>query len=132
MKRSGLDTNVLVRYLTRDDVKQFQTACRVIDQAQEGDKFVLGPIVLCELVWVLESAYGYDRDEIVATLEKIMTTAQFEIHEKSIVRKALDDYHHKKGDFADYYLGHRNRAEGAHKTLTFDKALNHSELFSCI
>jgi predicted nucleic-acid-binding protein len=132
MKKSGLDTNVLVRYLTRDDAKQFEAACRIIDHAGEGSVFVLNPIVICELVWVLESAYGFGRSVIVDALEKIMLTAQFEIRDKNIVRKALDDYRNKKGDFADYYLGHRNRADGAQKTLTFDKALNHSELFTCI
>jgi len=132
MKKSGLDTNVLVRYLTQDDEKQFNAACRIIDDAEAGSSFILSSIVLCELVWVLESAYGYLRGEIVDALEKIMATGQFEIRDKYLMRKALDDYRNKKGDFADYYLGHRNCADGARKTMTFDKTLDHSELFSFI
>jgi predicted nucleic-acid-binding protein len=132
MSKSGLDTNVLVRYLTRDDGKQYQAACRVIDHADAETIFVLSPIVMCELVWVLESAYDYRRDEIAEALEKIMTTAQFEMIDKNLLRKSLDAYRQGKGDFADYYVGYRNRAEGAHQTFTFDKALKHSEMFTCI
>lgn len=132
MKKNGLDTNVLVRYLTQDDEKQSKAASRIIDHVEAGSSFILSSIVLCELVWVLESAYGYQRTEIADALDKIMATAQFEIHDKSLVRKALDDYRSQKGDFADYYLGYRNKEDGARKTFTFDRALDHSELFSFI
>jgi len=132
MKKLGLDTNVLVRYLTQDDEKQFRTVCRIIDQVDTGCNFVLSSVTLCELVWVLESAYDYQRGEIAEVLDKIMNTAQFEVHDKDIARKALADYREKRGDFADYYLGYCNRASGATQTLTFDKKLDESELFSLI
>ena len=46
----GLDTNILVRYLTRDDEQQWRQATDLIQQNQPC--FITN-IVLCELVWVL-------------------------------------------------------------------------------
>jgi len=61
----GLDTNILIRYLTQDDPEQSKKATREIEKRlNAGDEFFIADIVLCELVWVLESAYGYDRQEI--------------------------------------------------------------------
>ena len=76
----GLDTNVLVRYLTHDDPAQYAKADAFINAATDrGEQFVVNTAVLCELVWVLGTAYGYSREEIARVLEQIFATAQFEI-----------------------------------------------------
>jgi predicted nucleic-acid-binding protein len=62
----GLDTNILVRYLTRDDEQQWQQAVTVI---QQGQPCFITNIVLCELVWVLRGVnYGFRKDEIISVL----------------------------------------------------------------
>ena len=129
----GLDTNVLVRYLTQDHQKQARLAAKEIEGAAvKGEKLVIQPIVLCELVWVLESAYDFGKPQIVAVLDSIMITAQFEIVDKDTVWQALNDYHKEKGDFSDYYIGRSNEKAGANVTLTFDKSLKDNKGFSLI
>ena len=129
----GLDTNVLVRYLTQDDLQQARIAAGEIEGAAKRDeKLLLRPLVLCELVWVLESAYGFGKAEIVRALDLMMRTAQFEISEKEAIWHALDEYRRGKGDFSDYYLGIANKQEGAEVTLTFDKALKGSGYFKVL
>ncbi|MDA2938084.1 hypothetical protein MYX75_07475 [Acidobacteria bacterium AH-259-A15] len=62
---TGLDTNVLDRYLVKDEPRQTRTAVRFMrETAERGDLLFLNQIVLCELVWELESAYGYAREDI--------------------------------------------------------------------
>ncbi len=120
----GLDTNVLVRYLTQDDEKQAEAATQAIEDASgKGEKMLIQPIVLCELMWVLESAYNYPKTDLLRTLERILRVAQFEIAEKDTVWQALSDFRRGKGDFSDYYLGRANERVGAAITLTFDKTL---------
>ena len=120
----GLDTNVLLRYLTLDDKEQAALAAREIDAAAAaGERMLIQPLVLCEMVWVLESAYRFGKHEILTILERILMTAQFEIAQKDIVWAALGDYRHGKADFSDYYVGRANEKHGAPLTLTFDKAL---------
>jgi len=63
----GLDTNILVRYLTRDDEYQWRQASDLIQQNQPC--FITN-IVLCELVWVLRGAnYRLSKDKIINVLE---------------------------------------------------------------
>jgi predicted nucleic-acid-binding protein len=129
----GLDTNVLVRYLTQDDPKQSVLATREIEgAAARGEKLLLQPLVLCEMVWVLESAYHLPKADILKALERILRTAQFELADKEILWMALNDYRPGKGDFSDYYLGRVNQKDGAEKTLTFDRALKDEPRFQVL
>ena len=64
----GLDTNVLVRYLTQDDPEQSRIATREIET--DNLSFFITSMGMCELVWVLETAYNYDRSTISDTLKK--------------------------------------------------------------
>lgn len=126
----GLDTNVLVRYMTEDDPRQAAAAAREIEGAgRKGDKLVVQPLVLCELAWVLESAYGVGKKELLEVFERILRTAQFEIPGKDLVWRSLADYRAGKGDFSDHLLGRMNEDEGAPVTITFDKALRGSPRF---
>ncbi len=116
----GLDTNVLLRYVLRDDPVQAARADREIER---GDRFLIDGIVLCELVWVLESGYGFERSEIAAALDRILATAQFEIEGKEVAQAALGDFRKSRADFSDCLIGRRNRASGAAETVTFDRSL---------
>ena len=126
----ALDTNVLVRYLAQDEPKQAAIAVEEIEgAAAKGEKMLIQPLVLCELVWVLETAYGFGKAEILAVLEQIVRTRQFEVADKDTVWHALGEYRGGKADFSDYYLGRANERDGATQTLTFDKALKGSPRF---
>jgi predicted nucleic-acid-binding protein len=127
---TGLDTNVLVRYLTADDPRQSRRAAALVAEAvSAGDRLFVGAVVLCELVWVLRGAYSLDRPTIAMALDRILATAQIEIDQKDIVREALEDYRAGGGDFADYVIGRRAREAGCEKTATFDRRLKASGLF---
>lgn len=126
----GLDTNVLVRYLVKDDKKQAERATSYIRKATaDGEACFINSIVLCELAWVLESAYEYEKKEIAAVLEQILLTRQLEIEYKDIVRQAIHDYGQANGDLADHLLGRINQSEGCEHTATFDRALRNSPAF---
>ena len=123
---TGLDTNVLLRYLVRDEPTQ---AARATRELERDEHFLIGSVVLCELVWVLDAGYGFSRAEIGGTLEKILATAQFEIEDKDLALGALDDFRSSRADFSDCLVGRRNRAAGAAETVTFDRGLRGLEGF---
>ena len=63
----GIDTNVQVRHLVQDDPSQSRAATQVITkQCTRDDSGFINRIVLCELVSVLEIAYGYSKGTAVA------------------------------------------------------------------
>ena len=127
---TGLDTNVLVRYLTQDEPAQAKKATDIIDEAAtKGEKLLIHPVVLCELVWVLETAYDYGRSDVITILDRILRTAQFDVSDKETVWTAWSDYRSGKADFADYLIGRSNRRLGATHTVTFDQALKGHKQF---
>ena len=119
----GIDTNVLVRHLVQDDLSQSRAATQVITkQCTRDDPGFINRIVLCELVWVLESAYGYPKDTIVAVLEKLLRTSQLKIEDAQSAWTAFRMYQKGKADYADCLLGVTNRQAGCDSTVTFDHA----------
>jgi predicted nucleic-acid-binding protein len=120
----GLDTNVLVRYLTQDDSAQAAQATKLIEHgAKNGELFFLNLVVLCELVWVLESAYECPKDRITSVLHGILSTKHFEVQDKASVWLAFDEYRAQPIDFADALIGRLNKAAGCGITHTFDRVL---------
>lgn len=126
----GLDTNVLVRYLTRDDEQQWQQAATTIQQNQPC--FIVN-IVLCELVWVLKgSNYGFRKDEIINVLEAMLHSAAFEFENRSTVDQALQRYKQGKADFSDYLIGAIARQSGCTQTVSFDRKLKDERGFQSL
>jgi len=129
----GVDTNVLVRYLTQDDAAQARRVDAVFEDAlRQGKRIHIDDIVLCELVWVLRGAYRFGKATIAAALEKIMSTALFSFSNRELLRSALEEYRAGDADFADYVIGARNRRAGCEQTLTFDRSLGKSAAFSML
>lgn len=126
----GIDTNVLVRYLTLDNQRQVEKVDALIRGAVERDEPLhLDCIVLCETAWVLRTVYGLARGEIAEALERVIETRHFSIEDRDSVRRALASFRTAAGDFADYLIGERNRSAGCRTTKTLDQALAGSALF---
>jgi predicted nucleic-acid-binding protein len=117
----GIDTNVLVRYLVQDGLEQARKATRFIENECTPDEpGLINRIVLCELVWVLETAYGYPRESVAIALEKILRTSQLAIEDGPEARAAFRDYQ-DGADFADSLIAAVNRRLGCQRTVTFDR-----------
>lgn len=120
----GLDTNVLVRYLTQDDLEQSARANRLIESRCTKEEPGLIPlVVLCELVWVLRGAYNYEKHMVVKVLEQILAVSELEIENARIARAALAAFRRGAADFADYAIACTNHAAGCEVTYSFDKKL---------
>jgi predicted nucleic-acid-binding protein len=126
----GLDTNVVVRYLTRDDEAQWQKAVEIINQSESC--FICN-VVLCEIVWVLKGKpYKYSQVEIMGTLELMLQSPKFEFENKSIIYQAINLTKQGKADFADYLIAGVNQHHGAIHTVTFDRKLKSAKKFKVL
>jgi len=118
----GIDTNILVRYIVQDDKQQAALAASVLnEQCTREQPGWINRIVLCELVWVLESAYRCSRDEIAATLSALLQTAELETEDPDLVWQAIQAYESNQADFADALLFASNHRQGCRHTLTLDR-----------
>lgn len=117
----GIDTNILVRYLVRDDPAQFRAASRFIENdCSEQEPGFVNHVVLAELVWVLERGYKYARPEIVTALGALLLTSQLSIEHPDDARAALDEYQNG-ADFADSLIAAANVRVGCEYTATLDR-----------
>jgi predicted nucleic-acid-binding protein len=121
----GLDTNVLVRYLTRDDQPQYEKARRLIDRAvSKGEPVLLNLLVLLEAEWVLRSRYELAKSEIIAAFSALLDSVDLAFEDEPSIESALYSWKDSTADFADCLIEARYRRLGCRATATFDgKAL---------
>jgi predicted nucleic-acid-binding protein len=130
---TGLDTHVLVRYLTEDDPVQARKAAACINTTvQRGERCFVSPVVLCELSWVLLGAYEVSKADLLLTLDRLLATTQFSIGHKDLVRRAVEAYRSGRADFADYVIGAMNHEAGCPLTATFDRRLRNDPRFQLL
>jgi predicted nucleic-acid-binding protein len=118
----GLDTNVLVRYLTEDDPVQSPRAIQIIEsELTEQNPGVVGLVALVETVWVLRRAYGYSRTDVAAEIERLLQIDALVVAHEHSVFKAMNALKSGTADFADVLLGAVNAEAGCVRTLSFDR-----------
>ena len=118
----GLDTNVLVRYLTQDDKKQSAKANALIENeltAQIPGYVAL--VTLVEVVWVLESCYDQPKESLLDVLHALLTTRQLVVEKADNVYMAMKRLSKGNADFSDALITILSEQEGCSRVVTFDK-----------
>ena len=83
----AVDTNVLVRYLVRDDAAQAEAARELLeDLSVERPGFICREVMV-EVVWVLDRAYGFARGQIATVVDGLVTTASLVVEEATRWRR---------------------------------------------
>lgn len=128
----GVDTNVLVRFLTRDDQPQYDKARRLIDrEVAKGAPVLVSLLVLLETEWVLRSRYEMPKAEILAAFSALLETADLAFEDEPSIETAVYSWKESAADFADCLIESRNRRLGCRATATFDgRALKHPGFIS--
>ena len=117
----GLDTNVLVRYLTHDDPTQTVAAIRVMNSLSFDSPGFLSLIVIAELAWVLAISYRYRKKEIERVLENLLRSKELVIERADIVSQASRAFSVGSADFSAYLIERCAHAAECQFTITFDQ-----------
>jgi predicted nucleic-acid-binding protein len=117
----GLDTNVIVRYLTHDEPTQTVAAVRLMDSLSSDSPGFLSLIVIAELVWVLEGSYRFKKNEIEQVLETLLRSKELAVERAEIVMQALRKFNAGDADFADCLIERCGHAAECQYTVTFDR-----------
>jgi len=116
----AVDTNVVVRVLTRDDLPQVSMADTFISKGAW-----ISHLVLAEAVWVLNRVYGLQHDEVVTAIEMLQSHRDFTLQDADVVAAALDQYRKKPAlRFTDCLILEIARKAGHLPLGTFDKNLS--------
>ena len=117
----ALDTNVLVRYLVRDDLQQAEAARTLLESLTVERPGYVAREVTVELVWVLERAYAFSRDQIATILEELTATAGLVIEEAHDVARAALRYRAASAGFSDLMILAAAERSSARPLYTFDR-----------
>ena len=117
----GLDTNVVVRYLTHDDAAQTVAAVSVMDALSSEAPGFLSLIVIVELVWVLEVSYRFKKNEIEQVLGTLLRSKELVIERAEVVLQALRKFSASHADFSDCLIERCGHAAECQFTVTFDR-----------
>jgi predicted nucleic-acid-binding protein len=118
----GIDTNVLVRFLVRDEERQFVKAQRLLRrEAEHGEPVFVSQLVLLETEWVLRSRYGLSKGEILGTFSGLLDSAELHIEGELSVEQALFIWKDSAAEFADCLIGMRHLEFGCQATASFDQ-----------
>jgi predicted nucleic-acid-binding protein len=117
----GLDTNVLVRYLTQDDPIQSPKATEIIERhlSQQNPGFV-SVVAMVETAWVLARVYDLGAHDIAAAIERMLQADVLVVENEQEVFTAMVALKLGHGSFADALIAELGIRAGSAFTLTFD------------
>lgn len=115
----GIDTNVLVRFLTQDDPTQSGAANLLLRDAEaKGTRVRINLLVLIETAWVLRSAYGHGSAAILSIFERLLDAHLLEVESAPKVRQAIAIAREFKHELPDTLIAVLNA--NCKTTWTFD------------
>jgi uncharacterized protein len=99
-----LDTNIFLRYLTRDDAQKHQACLVLFQQAEQNQvSLVTSEAVITEVVYVLSSPkhYQLSRPRIQVALSRLLILSGLKVPQRQVCLRALDLYAKHNLDFED-------------------------------
>jgi predicted nucleic-acid-binding protein len=117
----GLDTNVLVRYVAQDDLRQSPMANDLIESLTAAAPGYVGLVSVVELVWVLTDCYALTKAHLCEVLATLLQTKEIVVANADTVWQALRLFKEGKADFADCLIERLANQAGCDYTTTFDR-----------
>ena len=123
----GLDTNVLIRYLTQDDAVQSAKAAEILERRLTSkNRGFISVVAMVETVCVLDRTYDLTAPEIAAAVERLLQVEVLAIENEQEVFTAMIALKQRRGSFAGALIAELGTRAGCTRTLTFDqKAVRH-------
>ena len=117
----GIDTNILVRFLIRDDETQYEKARKLIKrEVAAGRRVFVNQLVLMETEWVLRSRYAVPKNLLIEAISGLLDATDVQFEDEPAIEEALFMWKDNAADFADCLIGTKNRRMGCRVTASFD------------
>ena len=129
----ALDTNVIVRFLVRDDETQAQTVYQLFKQAEQRKQVFWVPLpVVLETLWVLDSVYAIPRQKILDAVSDLVRMPVLAFESAPALQRFIRSSRESTADLADILIACSAASAGCEHVLTFDKKACHFDLFKNI
>jgi predicted nucleic acid-binding protein len=122
MERVFVDTNIFLRYLTKDDPAKYDRCREVFKRAIEGEiSLFTSELVIAELIWTLLSYYRVPKAEVIEKVSIIISTSNLHLDNKSIIADSLVLFSQKNIDYIDAYNAVFMKSQGLKKLYSYDE-----------
>ncbi len=130
---TGIDTNILLRYVLGDEPEQTARVRRFVDEECGPDRRArINVVVVAELMWFVCRRLKASRDEAAAMLASLIDNAHLAFDAEEELVAALDAFSTGVAEFNDYLVAYLNVAAGHSPTLTFDRKAARDPAFSLL
>lgn len=119
---TGIDANILVRYVMQDDAVQSPKAAEVMERRlTEDDPGFISIVAMAETVCVLARTYGLSNVELAAAVERMLESDALVVENAQEVWIAMTAVREGRASFADALIAELGASAGCSRTLTFDR-----------
>jgi len=117
-----VDTNVFIRFFVKDDSKKTEGLQRLIQKARKGELVLhVIPIVVLEIVWMLEKIYKWPRGKISELIQALLNTPELKVEMRDMVNQAIQLYETTNIKFADAFIACWVKRKSGRLFYTYDK-----------
>ncbi|MEW6327040.1 MAG: PIN domain-containing protein [Thermodesulfobacteriota bacterium] len=122
MKKKFIDTNIFLRYLTKDHPSKYEKCREIFKKAIEGKiGLATSGMVIAELIWTLLSYYKVPKPDVIEKISVIVSTENLYIPDKDIIADALVLYSRKHIDYIDAYNAVFMKYHGLNEMYSYDR-----------
>ena len=116
-----VDSNIFLRYLLKDDEKQFLQAETWIERARRGElTLMVGPPVFFEIAWTLKRC-KFQKEDIITALASLLATPNLIVSDREIAMEAVEMARETGIEFSDCYVAASARRGGVDCIVTFNQ-----------
>ena len=129
----AVDTNILIRFLVRDDQKQADLVYRKLKNTEnDKDTLYVPLLIVLETIWVLESVCAVSKQEILESIDELLLMPVFEFEAPSVILGGIKSANTSKLELPDLLIAHSAKRSGCKTVITFDKRASRSEFFELL
>ena len=123
-----IDTNIFLRYYTRDDEKKAEEVLKLLSKVEKNEeKVITSPLVIFEVIFTLEKYYKVSKKEIQDLLQPILNLRGLKLDFREVFSLALELYSKKNISFADAFNACFMEKQGVKEVYSYDKDFDQIE-----
>jgi predicted nucleic-acid-binding protein len=129
----AIDTNVLIRFIMKDDEKQAQSVYQLFKQSEQNQQPLFVPLlVVLEVIWVLQSVYEIPDADIVQTFSDLLAMPVLSFESENVLENFIESTANTSFDLSDLLIANSAYSSACESIFTFDKKASKFKYFELL
>ena len=129
----AVDTNVLIRFIMKDDEKQAQSVYQLFKQSEQNQQPLFVPLlVVLEVIWVLQSVYEIPDADIVQTFSDLLAMPVLSFESENVLENFIESTANTSFDLSDLLIANSAYSSDCESIFTFDKKASKFKYFELL